>query len=123
MIKQKKQFGYRIMLNSLSLISLYSKFKRNPNRVFIRRDFLSDTPSIRSHLKVLQQLDLIELVPVKYYCGAKYRNGRRIKGYRLIKQRKLKKDLEELQNAYNVAILEINRLKRKIEMEDIINKL
>jgi len=67
------------------LISKYKRFKKEPKRVFILKDFNYDEGS-STQLLVLLTLGLIEIVPVRYYAGDRWRITKQTKGYRLVRK-------------------------------------
>ena len=56
---------------------------RDKKKVWVAKDFSKGGRSILRHLETLRRMNLIERVPVVYYCGTRKTVTRKIKGYRL----------------------------------------
>jgi len=67
------------------LIRFYKIFKRDPKRIFVRKDFYNNYDTISSHLLVLTKLGLIDAIVVKSYSGRHRTACRNIAGYRFKK--------------------------------------
>ena len=64
------------------ILRIYKEIKKNPKKIFIRKDFGSDYKNITEAVKILKVIGIIEIVPVIYYSGEKKRIRRDIKGFR-----------------------------------------
>lgn len=73
-------------IDKYALISAYRRFKRNPLKVFVLKDFPTVTQRYREkYLGTLKILGVIEEVPAIYKCGHKLVTRRTVKGYKLLK--------------------------------------
>lgn len=76
------------------LISVFKKFKKNPNKVFVASDFNPPARKTeffrRKYLNLLIFLGLIEEVNAFYKFSKFYKNKRVVKGYKLLFTQSLK---------------------------------
>ena len=70
-------------INSEVLLGMYKRMKRNPNRVFLAKDF-GPKHKRNPYFPLLIKLGLIEQVPVKYRLGKNLRSTKLIKGYKFV---------------------------------------
>ena len=70
-------------INSEVLLGMYKRMKRNPNRVFLAKDF-GPKHKRNPYFPLLIRLGLIEQVPVKYRMGKNLRATKLIKGYKFV---------------------------------------
>jgi len=94
----------RYWVNHKRLISIYKIFLNNPLKVFVKKDFHTSYGVIKTHLSILEKLDVIEVVSLLYDYGVNYTARKRIIGYRL-KQKKQEEVKEEVKSKTKVIRL------------------
>lgn len=68
-------------LNPVLILRVYKLLKENPDKIFKRSDFMDWNHSVYT-LKLLYNLNLIEVVPITYRSGKRYKICKSVLGFK-----------------------------------------
>jgi hypothetical protein len=83
-MKTKSYLHHGCMISPLVTLRIIKTMKRNPLKVHSARNFYSTPSVVKRHMKLLEELGIIEIVPMIYINGnKKIQVKKEVKGYKL----------------------------------------